>query len=126
MTKNQITYRKSLIQKIQIVKSNVFLDDEQRKEFMLSRFGVDSTTKLSIDELKLLLDFCNRKVSDIPFSKPSEAQLKYIYENWYLKARDKSLKSLDLLALKVVKKEMLNITKNDAIKLIQAIKNLKV
>ena len=57
MTKAQQTYKKNLIQKIQIVKHNVFSDDEMRKEFMLSRFGVDSTTKLSIDELKLLLDF---------------------------------------------------------------------
>lgn len=46
MTKSQTTYKKSLIQKIQIVKHNVFTDDEMRKEFMLSRFGVDSTTKL--------------------------------------------------------------------------------
>ena len=88
MTNKQQTYKKSLIQKIQILKHNVFIDDESRREFMLSRFGVDSTTKLSIDELKLLLDFClhkaefppvgracNRNVSDIPVSKATEAQL---------------------------------------------------
>mgnify|MGYP000662068016 CR=1 FL=1 len=69
MTNKQQTYKKSLIQKIQILKHNVFVDDESRREFMLSRFGVNSTTKLTIDELKLLLDFCNRNVSDIPVSK---------------------------------------------------------
>ena len=68
MTNKQQTYKKSLIQKIQIVKKNVFVDDESRREFMLSRFGVESSTKLTIDELKLLLDFCNRNVSDIPVS----------------------------------------------------------
>ena len=48
MTNKQQTYKKSLIQKIQIVKHNVFIDDEMRKEFMLSRFGVESSTKLTI------------------------------------------------------------------------------
>ena len=75
MTKAQQTYKKSLIQKIQIVKHNVFIDDEQRKEFMLSRFGVDTTTKLSIDELKLLLDFSNRNVSDIPIAKATQLKI---------------------------------------------------
>lgn len=125
MTQAQQIYKKSLIQKIQIVKHNVFVDDEERKEFMLSRFGVDSTTKLSIDELKLLLDFCNRNVSDIPFSKPTEAQLKKIYDTWYLKAKDKSQKALNSFASKIVKKEMTALTKNDATKLIVALDKIK-
>lgn len=125
MTQAQQTYKKRLIQKIQIVKHNVFTDDEERKEFMLSRFGVDSTTKLSIDELKLLLDFCNRNVSDIPFSKPTEAQLKKIYDTWYLKAKDKSQKALNSFASKIVKKEMTALTKNDATKLIVALDKIK-
>ena len=54
MTLAQETYKKSLIKKIQINKSKVFIDDESRREFMLSRFGVDSTTKMSIDKLNLL------------------------------------------------------------------------
>jgi phage gp16-like protein len=61
MTNAQKNYKKQLIQKIQINKSNVFFDDEERKEFIRSRFGVDSTTKLSIDQLKLLLDFLLQK-----------------------------------------------------------------
>lgn len=125
MTPSQKEYQKRLIQKIQIVKHNVFVDDEERKEFMLSRFGVDSTTKLSIDELKLLLDFCNRNVSDIPFSKPTEAQLKKIYDTWYLKAKDKSQKALNSFASKIVKKEMTALTKNDATKLIVALDKIK-
>ncbi|CAM3513079.1 phage protein GemA/Gp16 family protein [Arcobacter aquimarinus] len=125
MTNKQQSYKKSLIQKIQIAKHNVFIDDEVRKEFMLSRFGVDSTTKLSIDELKLLLDFCNRNVSDIPFSKPTEAQLKKIYDTWYLKAKDKSQNALNSFVSKIVKKEMITLTKNDATKVIVALENMR-
>jgi hypothetical protein len=107
MTNEQKKYKKSLIVKIQIIKNNVFYDDDERKEFMLSRFGVDSTTKLSIDELKLLLDFCNRKVSDIPMLHQIEhkelitqAQLEKIRVVWKEKARDKSEEAL----LKFVKR----------------------
>lgn len=111
MTNKQQTYKKSLIQKIQIVKHNVFADDEERKEFMLSRFGVDSTTKLSIDELKLLLDFCNRNVSDIPMLKRdiekedmiTAEQIEKIRVVWNEKARDKSEEALMKFACKIAK-----------------------
>ena len=111
MTKAQQTYKKSLIQKIQIVKHNVFSDDEERKEFMLSRFGVDSTTKLSIDELKLLLDFCNRNVSDIPMLNRdiekedmiTTEQIEKIRVVWNEKARDKSEEALLKFACKIAK-----------------------
>ena len=111
MTKAQQTYKKSLIQKIQIVKHNVFIDDEQRKEFMLSRFEVDSTTKLSIDELKLLLDFCNRNVSDIPILNRdiekedmiTAEQIEKIRVVWNEKARDKSEEALMKFACKIAK-----------------------
>ncbi|MFW2235245.1 phage protein GemA/Gp16 family protein [Aliarcobacter butzleri] len=111
MTKAQQTYKKSLIQKIQIVKHNVFIDDEQRKQFILSRFGVDSTTKLSIDELKLLLDFCNRNVSDIPMLNRNiekkdmitAEQIKKIRVIWNEKARDKREEALLKFACKIAK-----------------------
>ena len=111
MTQAQQTYKKSLIQKIQIVKYNVFADDEERKEFMLSRFGVDSTTKLSIDELKLLLDFCNRNVSDIPMLNRdiekedmiTAEQIEKIRVVWNEKARDKSEEALLKFACKIAK-----------------------
>lgn len=127
-TNKQTTYRKSLIQKIQIVKSNVFLDDEQRKEFMLSRFGLDSTTKLSIDELKLLLDFCNKKVSDIPVSRASEAQVKKIYDLWFLKAKNKDLVALYAFVFKITKESVNSIsdlTYRSAQKMIIALENMK-
>ena len=106
MTQSQIEYKKRLIQKIQIVKHNVFMDDESRREFMLSRFGVDSTTKLSIDELKLLLDFCNRNVSDIPVSKATEAQLHKINTLWLEKAKNKSIEAMCSFTSKIAKRQV--------------------
>ena len=128
MTNKQQTYKKSLIQKIQIVKHNVFMDDEMRKEFMLSRFGVDSTTKLSIDELKLLLDFCNRNVSDIPVSKATEAQLHKINTLWLDKAKNKSIEAMCSFASKIAKRQVgfINeLRKDEATKVIVALENMK-
>ena len=128
MTNKQQTYKKSLIQKIQIVKHNVFIDDESRREFMLSRFGVDSTTKLTIDQLKLLLDFCNRNVSDIPVSKATEAQLHKINTLWLDKAKNKSIEAMCSFTSKIAKKQVgfINeLRKDEATKVIVALENMK-
>ncbi len=135
MTKEQIKYKKSLIQKIQIVKHNMFADDEMRKEFMLSRFGVDSTTKLSIDELKLLLDFCNRNVSDIPILHQIEhkelitqAQIEKIRVIWKEKARDKSEEALLSFIKRVSRYELIrleDVLKAKATKVIVDLENMK-
>ncbi|KLE01904.1 phage protein GemA/Gp16 family protein [Aliarcobacter butzleri] len=128
MTQSQLTYKKSLIQKIQIVKHNVFIDDEQRKEFIHSRFGVDSTTKLSIDELKLLLDFCNIKVSDIPVLKATEAQLHKINTLWLDKAKNKSIEAMCSFTSKIAKRQVgfINeLRKDEATKVIVALENMK-
>ena len=128
MTNKQQTYKKSLIQKIQILKHNVFIDDESRREFMLSRFGVDSTTKLTIDELKLLLDFCNRNVSDIPVSKATEAQLHKINTLWLEKAKNKSIEAMCSFTSKIAKRQVgfINeLRKDEATKVIVALENMK-
>ena len=141
MTQSQIEYKKRLIQKIQIVKNNVFIDDDMRKEFMLSRFGVNSTTKLTIDELKLLLDFClhkaefppvgracNRNVSDIPVSKATEAQLHKINTLWCEKAKNKSIEAMCSFASKIAKRQVgfINeLRKDEATKIIVALENMK-
>ena len=128
MTNKQQTYKKSLIQKIQILKHNVFVDDESRREFMLSRFGVDSTTKLTIDELKLLLDFCNRNVSDIPVSKATEAQLHKINTLWLDKAKNKSIEAMCSFTSKIAKRQVgfINeLRKDEATKVIVALENMK-
>ena len=127
MTQSQIAYKKRLIQKIQIVKNNVFSDDESRREFILSRFGVDSTTKLSIDELKLLLDFCNRKVSDIPVSKATEAQLHKINTLWLDKAKNKSIEAMCSFTSKITKRQVgfINeLRKDEATKVIVALEKI--
>jgi hypothetical protein len=135
MTKEQIKYKTSLIVKIQIFKNNVFYDDDERKEFMLSRFGADSTTKLSIDELKLLLDFCNRKVRDIPMLHQIEdkelitqAQIEKIRVVWREKARDKSEEALLKFVQRVSRYELErleDLLKGKATKVIVALENMK-
>ena len=129
MTNKQQTYKKSLIQKIQILKHNVFVDDDIRKKFMLSRFGVDSTTKLSIDELKILLDFCNRNVSDIPISKATEAQLHKINTLWLDKAKNKSIEAMCSFTSKIAKRQVgfINeLRKDEATKVIVALERMKL
>lgn len=128
MTQAQQTYKKSLIQKVQIAKVNVFSNDEERKDFMISRFGVDSTTKLTIDQLKLLLDFCNRKVSDIPIAKATEAQIDKICKLWSFKARDRSINSLLVFINKIADKTLFSLeelTKHEATKIIIALETMK-
>lgn len=135
MTQKQQEYKKQLIQKIQINKSNVFYDDEERKEFILSRFGVTSTTKMNIDQLKLLLDFCYRKVSDISLCEKVEnkqnitqAQKEKIMVLWKEKAKDTSEAALLKFASRVTKyntTSLDNLLKGKATKLIVALNNLK-
>ena len=127
MTQSQIAYKKRLIQKIQIVKNNVFSDDEMRKEFIFSRFGVESSTKLNIDQLKLLLDFCNRKVSDIPVSKATEAQLHKINTLWCEKAKNKSIEAMCSFTSKIAKRQVgfINeLRKDEATKVIVALERM--
>ena len=127
MTQSQIAYKKRLIQKIQIVKNNVFSDDEMRKEFIFSRFGVESSTKLTIDQLKLLLDFCNRNVSDIPVSKATEAQLHKINTLWLEKAKNKSIEAMCSFVSKIAKRQVgfINeLRKDEATKVIVALEKL--
>ena len=127
MTQSQIAYKKRLIQKIQIVKNNVFSDDEMRKEFILSRFGVESSTKLTIDQLKLLLDFCNRNVSDIPVSKVTEAQLHKINTLWLDKAKNKSIEAMCSFTSKIAKRQVgfINeLRKDEATKVIVALERM--
>jgi phage gp16-like protein len=128
MTQVQKDYKKQLIQKIQVNKHNVFFDDEERREFILSRFGVDSTTKLSIDQLKLLLDFCTKKVSDIPMvNMATQPQIKKIRDLWQEKAGDKGIHALLNFQYKITKKNIRNfmeLTKQEATKVIVALDNM--
>ncbi|MDC7250318.1 MAG: DUF1018 domain-containing protein [Sphaerochaetaceae bacterium] len=108
MTPAQEKYRKSLIKKIQVNKRNVFYDEDERREFMQSRFGAESLKDMSIDQLNLFLDFCLRKVNDIPMLHTVEgkalitqAQVEKIRTVWKEKAKDKSEKALLVFASRV-------------------------
>lgn len=128
MTPKQTAYKKALIKDIQINKRNVFLDDEQRREFILSRFGVESTTKMSIAQLKQLLDFCLKNVSDVVPNIITEPQTHKIEKLWGLKARDKSPIALLLFAKRICKRAVYDlraIQKEEATKLILALEKMK-
>jgi hypothetical protein len=128
MTQKQTLYKKALIKDIQINKHRVFADDEERKEFMQSRFGVDSTTKLSIEELVKLRDFCLGKVSDIKVDTLSGGQAFRIRLMWREKARDKSSMALLLFAKRICKRDIydiLTLKKAEATKLIVALEKLQ-
>ena len=132
---NQKEYKKKLIQNIQINKHQVFPNDETRKDFMLSRFGVDSTTRMSIDQLKLLLDFCNRKVSDIPMLNQvqnkdliTQAQLEKIRVIWKEKAKNKAEEALLSFIFRITKfriSRLENLLKGKATKVIVALEKLR-
>lgn len=133
--KAQWAYHAQLIKKIQINKKNVFENDDERKDFMKSRFGVDSLKDMSIDQLKLLLDFCFKKVSDIPIlhkvegkALVSEAQKMMIKGLWNEKARDKS----DIALMNFIKRvtrtniQILDdLLKGKATKVIVALENMR-
>lgn len=134
MTQKQKLYKKQLIQQIQIHKTCVFSDDEERREFLKSRFGRDSTTKLTIDELVQLFEFCTKKVSDIPLLKrvenkdnATQAQKSKIRSLWNDKGRDKSEEALLNFAFKITKYKtntLDNLLKGKATKLIVALEKM--
>jgi len=126
MTPAQKQYKTQLIQKIHINKYNVFRDNDARREFMISRFGVSSTKELSIDQLKLLLDFCLNKVSDVPIDRLTSAQYNKIVNTWRARARYKDYRSLNTFVARICKREIVlhEITKKEATKVIVAIERL--
>lgn len=123
----QAQYKAKLIQLIQINKSKAFSDDEERKEFMQSRFNVTSLKDMSIDDLKLLLDFCYGKVNDIPIKRATEAQLYKLSKLWGAKARDKSFSAFLNFISKIAMRKLetaKTLTKHEATKVIVALEKL--
>jgi phage gp16-like protein len=127
MTGKQQQYKKSLIQKIQVTKSNVFYDEESRYEFMKSRFNCISLTQMSIDQLNNFLNFCTRKVNDIPMTKPiTSAQKKKINDLWKLNSKEKNINALLKFVDRIIQKNDLEIlTQDEATKVIIAISKMK-
>lgn len=127
MTQKQQQYKKSLIQKIQVNKKNVFIDEESRYEFMKSRFNCESLKQMSIEQLNMLLNFCLRKVSDVPISKPiTSAQKNKAHNLWEQKARDKSLSALEKFVLRITEKDDIStLTQDEATKVIIALSKMQ-
>ena len=135
MTQAQQGYKKDLIRLIQINKSKVFANDTERKEFMQSRFGVDSTKRMSISQLELFLKFCLGKVSDLPYFEyvpATEPQIHKIKAIWAEKGRDKSETALLKFVLKPARRQgekaiesLYELTKEEAKNVIVALERMK-
>jgi hypothetical protein len=91
MTAKQIAYRKNLITQIQILKKGVFEDEEDRREFLRSRFGVESLKAMRIEELSELLgamkrgklnEIKPRKIEPIIKGKATPSQCKAMRGLW--------------------------------------------
>ena len=131
----QEEYKRKLIQQIQINKSKVFFDEDQRKDFMLSRFNVNSTKDMKIDQLILFLKFCKRQINDIPILQIvpgkellTQAQKEKIRVMWKHKAKNTSEEALLSFASKIGKYKLTsldNLLKGKATNLIVAITHLK-
>jgi len=127
MTNKQLAYKNSLIQKIQINKSNVFPDDESRRDFMKSRFNCVSTKHMSIDQLNQMLNFCLRKVSDIPLEEPiTSAQKQKIKTTWEDKAKKKNTSAMNAFIGRITQRSSIEVlTKAEATKVIIAIEKMQ-
>ncbi len=112
---NASEYKSKLIKLCHLNKKNVFYDDEQRKDFIKSRFNADSLKDMKIDELNLMLDYCKGAINDIPAVLPMTCAQEFkIKELWNIKARNKTKKAFDLFILNRTSKNIKNLTKVEA------------
>ncbi len=130
MTKRQRDYKKALLKAVHTSKmyKDVYANDRELYEEMLKNFfGVNSSKDLSIDELKRLIKFLNHKEQNIQKEYITPNQKGYIAVMWSKKSLFKDEKSLLKFAKRILKKEVKDIaeiTKREAMKLIVAINNL--
>lgn len=90
--------KKYYIKMIQTLKHNYFVDDECRKIYLQAKYAKNSLTKLSIDELREVLELVGYKpYRGVKFREPvakkgkaSKKQIAMIYALWQEVARDKS------------------------------------
>lgn len=119
---NASEYKKHLIKLIQINKKNVFVRDEDRKEFMKSRFNCESLKDMTVDGLIMFLDFCRKKVSDIPlFETMTTAQEYKIRQIWKQKARNKEDNALATFVFRLSGKSIDTLSKKEATKILIAL-----
>lgn len=146
MTPKQRKFRADLIQIIHILKANKCLDDEMYRAILSERYGVVSSTLLSIDNLKdfaLVLGYkgfetkeakANREVEEhcdtTKRGTSTKTQIATILKMWRSSkvVRDKDITALlwfcnRILGYVPIKLGLMS--KSDASKMINAIKNLK-
>ncbi|MFV0481867.1 MAG: phage protein GemA/Gp16 family protein [Campylobacteraceae bacterium] len=106
-------------------------DNDAWETFLQKNYRIDSSAKLSIDELYNLLDVLNKgstpKITGIRPKQKTDAitikQEMYIKELW----GDKSLKSLSNFCFRTIKKRPIRLNvlnKNEATKLILGLENM--
>jgi len=113
MTPKQRAYQTSLIKQVHISSryQNYYKENkEEYVELLQEYFGVDSSKKLSVSELLLLVDYLNFKSDILPKKKPlkemTKKQYEYIKGLWQDKARDKSDEALLSFAKRQTKKKI--------------------
>ncbi|MBZ8007884.1 regulatory protein GemA [Campylobacter sp. RM9334] len=146
MTPKQRKFRADLIQIIHILKAEKGIDDEMYRAILFERYGVDSSTLLDIDELKdfaIILGYkgfetrkakANREIeSHIETTNrgtSTKTQIATILKMW---RNSKVVRNKDIAGLLSYCNRILGyipfslgmMSKSDASKMINAIKNLK-
>lgn len=128
--------RNEYIKLIHTLKKNEFPDDDSRYMFMNERYGKDSLKKMSLDELKDMLDFLgfNSKRGNIKpkkstneQNKATQKQLNVITEIWSLCSRKKDEESLRKFCERIVarKCEIYELSRVEASKVILGLKKIK-
>lgn len=109
MTKTDIeALKKDYIKLIQTLKTSKFPDDDSRYMYMQENFGKTSLKDMSIDELRIMLDFLGGKVWHRKKSnkdeKATKKQIIMMGEIWKEVARNKSGLALRSFVARVCKR----------------------
>nr|DAW32826.1 MAG TPA: Protein of unknown function (DUF1018) [Caudoviricetes sp.] len=131
---NTSELKKYYIKMIQTLKHNYFVDDECRKVYLQAKYGKDSLTKLSIDELRevlILLGYKPSTSAQKPITKVGYAtkkQLNMIDAMWNERARVKTQMALRNFIFRILgyrPLHLFSLKKGDASKIIIALKHFK-
>ncbi len=99
-TKAQLKLKKQLIKAVHVSKRyvNFFKENESEyRELLKKHFGVESSTKLTIEQLMMLIDYLNFKRDSLPVFEPKKAtarQIEHLRGLWKRYAKDKSDRAL--------------------------------
>ncbi|WOE69113.1 phage protein GemA/Gp16 family protein [Hydrogenimonas thermophila] len=101
-TKAQLKLKKQLIKAVHVSKRyvNFFRENESEyRELLKKHFGVESSTKLTIEQLMMLIDYLNFKRDSLPIfnqnpQKATARQIEHLRGLWNRYAKDKSERAL--------------------------------